>query len=60
MGLASPLVLKNDNGSALIARDPGDVLAAWGILHLRNPGANPQYAGSCEAAGGTQKKTTQG
>ena len=54
------MVLKNDNGSALIARDPGDVLAAWGILHLRNPGANPQYAGSCEAAGGTQKKTTQG
>ena len=32
----SPLVLKRDNGSAFIAGDTGDLLAAWGILHLRN------------------------
>lgn len=53
-----PLVLKSDNGSAFIARDTGDLLAAWGILHLRSPSATPQYNGSCEAANGSQKKTT--
>jgi putative transposase len=55
----SPLVLKSDNGSAFIAEDTGDLFAAWGILHLRNPHATPQYNGSCEAAGGSQKKTTE-
>jgi len=56
----TPLVLKSDNGSALIAEDTGDLLALWGILHLRNPRATPQYNdGSCEAAGGSQKKTTE-
>jgi hypothetical protein len=53
-----PLVLKSDNGSAFIARDTGELLAAWGILHLRNPRATPQYNGSCEAAGGSHKKIT--
>jgi hypothetical protein len=53
-----PLVLKSDNGSAFIAAETGDLLAAWGILHLRNPAATPQYNGSCEAAGGSHKKTT--
>ncbi len=53
-----PLVLKSDNGSAFIARETGDLLATWGILHLRSPPATPQYNGSCEAAGGSQKKTT--
>jgi hypothetical protein len=54
-----PLVLKSDNGSAFIARDTGKLLAAWGILHLRSPRATPQYNGSCEAANGSQKKTTE-
>jgi hypothetical protein len=54
-----PLVLKSDNGSAFIAEDTGDLFAAGGILHLRNPHATPQYNGSCEAAGGSQKKTTE-
>jgi len=54
-----PLVLKSDNGSAFIADDTGKLLAAWGILHLRSPVATPQYNGSCEAAGGSQKKTTE-
>jgi hypothetical protein len=53
-----PLVLKSDNGAAFIARDTGDLLALWGILHLRNPRATPQYNGSCEAAGGSHKKIT--
>ena len=53
-----PLVLKSDNGSAFIARDTGELLAAWGILHLRSPPATPKYNGSCEAANGSQKKTT--
>jgi hypothetical protein len=54
-----PLALKNDNGSAFIARETGRLLAAWGILHLRSPRATPQYNGSCEAAGGSHKKITQ-
>jgi hypothetical protein len=53
-----PLVLKSDNGSAFIARDTGDLLAAWSILHLCNPVATPQYNGSCEAANGSHKKFT--
>jgi transposase-like protein len=54
-----PLVLKSDNGSAFIAGDTGDLLATWGILHLRNPRATPQYNGSCEAAGGSHKNITE-
>jgi len=54
-----PLVLKSDNGSAFIAGDTGGLLAAWGILHLRNPRATPQYNGSCEAANGSHKKITE-
>jgi Spy/CpxP family protein refolding chaperone len=54
-----PLVLKSDNGSAFIARDTGQLLATWGILHLRNPRMTPQYNGSCEAANGSQKKVTE-
>ena len=50
--------LSNGNGSAFIVRDTGDLLAAWGILHLRSPGATPQYNGSCEAANGSHTKTT--
>jgi hypothetical protein len=53
-----PLVLKSDNGSAFIARDTGDLLRLWRILHLRSPPATPQYNGSCEAAGGSHKKIT--
>jgi len=53
-----PLVLKSDNGPAFIAGDTGDLLAAWGILHLRSPVTTPQYNGSCEAANGSQKKIT--
>jgi Spy/CpxP family protein refolding chaperone len=53
-----PLLLKSDNGSAFIAQDTGDLLAAWGILHLRSPVATPQYNGSCEAAGGSHKRMT--
>jgi len=53
-----PLVFKTDNGSGFIGQRAGDLLAAWGILHLSNPGATPQYNGSCEAAGGSHKKTT--
>ena len=36
-----PLVLKTDNGSGFIARDTRKMLAAWSILHLRNPAATP-------------------
>jgi hypothetical protein len=54
-----PLVLKTDNGPGFIARDTRKLLAAWSILHLRNPPRTPQYNGSCEAAGGSQKNTTE-
>ena len=53
------MVLKTDNGSGFIARDTRKMLAAWSILHLRNPVATPQYNGSCEAANGSQKNTTE-
>jgi hypothetical protein len=53
-----PLVLKTDNGPGFIARDTRKMLAAWSILHLRNPPRTPQYNGSCEATGGSQKNTT--
>ena len=35
------------------------MLAAWSILHLRNPALTPQYNGSCEAANRSQKNTTE-
>jgi hypothetical protein len=53
-----PLVLKSDNGSGFIAAETGGLLATWGILHLRSPGATPQYNGSCEAANGSHTKIT--
>jgi transposase InsO family protein len=53
-----PLVFKSDNGSGFIGQVTGQLLAARGILHLRNPPATPQYNGSCEAAGGSQKRMT--
>ena len=53
-----PLVLKSDNGSGFIAAETGGLLATWGILHLRSPGATPQYNGSCEAANGSHKRMT--
>jgi len=50
------LVLKTDNGPGFVGQVTGRSLAALSILHLRSPPATPQYDGSCEAAGGTQKK----
>ena len=47
------LVFKTDNGSAFIAGETGELLAAWGILHLRRPAATPQYNGSCGGKRGT-------
>ena len=38
--------------------DTRHLLDLWGILHLRNPAATPQYNGSCEAANGSHRKTT--
>jgi hypothetical protein len=54
-----PLVLKTDNGPGFIAWDTRKLLATWSILHLRNPARTPQYNGSCEAANGSQKNTTE-
>ena len=54
-----PWVLKTDNGPGFIAWDTRKLLATWSILHLRNPPRTPQYNGSCEAANGSQKNTTE-
>ena len=57
LGTGPPLVFKTDNGPGFIGQGTGDLLAAQGILHFRNPGATPQYKGSSEAAGGSHNKT---
>lgn len=51
----APLVLKSDNGSALIAAEVGARLRAWGTIALVNPPATPRYNGACEAGIGGLK-----
>ncbi len=49
-----PLALKSDNGSAFIARDTGDLLAAWAILHRCDPSRDPagqRLVRGCELCG---------
>jgi transposase InsO family protein len=50
-----PLVLKSDNGSAFIDADTGELLRRWQVEPLYSPPRDPQYNGSCEAAGGAMK-----
>jgi hypothetical protein len=51
----APLVLKSDNGSALIAEGFAALLAAWGVWQLFSPPRMPRYNGSCEAGIGSMK-----
>jgi hypothetical protein len=51
----APLVLKCDNGSALIAWAVCMLLATWGALLLRSPAGLPSYNGACEAGIGSLK-----
>jgi hypothetical protein len=49
----APLVMKNDNGSNLIAEDVVSVLEEWRVLVLRSPPRCPSYNGACEAGVGS-------
>ncbi|MBK8172713.1 MAG: transposase family protein [Sandaracinaceae bacterium] len=51
----SPLVLKSDNGSALVSWEVDLLLAVHGTLHLRSPVRAPRYNGACEAGIGSLK-----
>lgn len=51
----APLILKSDNGSALIAVEVELQLAEYGVLHLRSPVRMPRYNGACEAGIGSLK-----
>lgn len=52
----APLVLKSDNGSALIGSHVADLLARFRVLPLLSPPAFPQYNGACEAGIGGLKR----
>lgn len=49
----APLVMKNDNGSNLVADKVACELERFGVLALRSPPATPSYNGSCEAGIGS-------
>jgi len=51
----APLVLKSDNGSALIAQEVKTLLRARGVLSLVSPPGTPRYNGSLEAGIGSLK-----
>jgi transposase InsO family protein len=53
-----PLVLKSDNGSALISDQTQQLLADWQVWHLRSPPDLPEYNGACEAGIGSMKTRT--
>jgi hypothetical protein len=44
-----PLVFQADNGSAFLASELGDLLAAWRVGHLFSPPRAPRYNGACAA-----------
>jgi transposase InsO family protein len=51
----APLVLKSDNGSALVAAEVKDLLDNWGVTALTSPPGTPRYNGACEAGIGGLK-----
>lgn len=53
MLFGAPLVLKNDNGSNLVAEVVVAVLEEWAVLALRSPPGCPAYNGACEAGIGS-------
>jgi hypothetical protein len=52
----APLVLKSDNGGALVGGAVPDVLARWGVTPLRSPPYTPRFNGACEAGVGSVKR----
>ena len=52
----APLVLKSDNGGALVGGAVPDLLAQWGVTPLRSPPHTPSYNGACEAGVGAVKR----
>lgn len=51
----APLVFKSDNGAAFTCHEVQQVLARYGVLHLRSPVRTPAYNGSAEAGIGSIK-----
>jgi len=49
----TPLIVKNDNGSAYRAQMTKDLLRRHGVLQLFSPPRTPQYNGACEAGVGS-------
>jgi transposase InsO family protein len=56
--VGAPLVLKSDNGSAFIDEATRKLLAAHQVISLLSPPGTPEYNGSVEVGGGTQKTWT--
>lgn len=54
-----PLVLKSDNGSAIVSQTCGKWLNGWGITSLFSPVRMPRYNGACEAGIGAAKVRTE-
>lgn len=51
----APLVIKSDNGSALLTPKTDQLLARCGVKRLLSPPALPRYNGACEAGIGSLK-----
>jgi len=51
----APLVMKSDNGPHFIAAAVVELLAAFGVVHLRSPFYAPSFNGSIEAGIGSLK-----
>ncbi len=54
----APLVMKSDNGSALVAEETREVLAKNEVIQLLSPPGLPQYNGSVESGIGAMKDRT--
>ena len=54
----APLVMKSDNGSALVAEETNEVLAMNEVIPLLSPPGLPQYNGSVESGIGAMKDRT--
>lgn len=55
----APLVLKQDNGSAFMAKRTQVLLSEHDVIPLASPPYTPQYNGACERSGGTFKQRVE-
>ena len=52
----APLIVKMDNGGALVAKVIQQLLVRWRVTPLRSPPYTPRYNGACEAGVGSIKR----